>query len=215
MKNILRSTRESKSGAIITDCAASLLSAASGAAAGVFSKLLDVHHPDLPQPFLNIENALDIHNFLGELTPWLLVCVYISVFSRSPLRAALNVFLFLAAMLCGYYIYCYYGAGFFPFSYMMVWAVLTVLSPAAAFISWYARGKGILSVLISGAILGFAANTAFSFGMMYFSFISILHTAAFIALAAALIKPPKKMVIVLLIAAIFAVLIRAVSPIAL
>lgn len=215
MKNILRATRESKSGALLKDCAASLLSAVSGAAAGVFSKFLDVHHPDLQQPFLNIENALDIHNFLGGLLPWLLICVYISVFSRSPLRAAINVFLFLTSMLCGYYIYCYYGAGFFPFSYMLIWATITALSPAAAFVSWYARGKGPLSVLISGAILGFAVNTAFSFGMLYFSFISVLHTAAFATVAAALIKPPKKMLAVLLTAAVFAVLVRAFSPIAL
>lgn len=215
MKNILSSIRESKSGALAKDCAASLLAAASGAAAGVFSKFLDVHHSDLPQPFLNMENALDIHNFLGGLLPWLLICVYISVFTHSPLRAAINVFLFLASMLCGYYIYCYYGAGFFPFSYMLIWAVITALSPAAAFVSWYARGKGLFSALISGAILGFAANTAFSFGMLYFSFFSILHTAAFAAVAAALIKPPKKMLIVILTAAVFAVLIRTFSPIAL
>lgn len=214
MKEILSNTRKKRSGSVFADFAASLCLSASGAAAGVFSKFLDEHHSDLPQPFLNIENTLDFHNFLSTLAPWMLICVCISVFSRSPVKAALNVFLFLAAMLCGYYIYCYYEAGFFPLSYVMIWAIITVLSPLAAFFAWYSRGTNILSMIISGLILGFSANVAFSFGMLYFSFRSPLYTAAFVAMAAALIKPPVKMLIVLLIAFIFAVIINAVSPIA-
>lgn len=214
MKEILLNTRKKRSGSAFADIAASLCLSASGAASGVFSKFLDEHHSDLPHLFLNVENAFDLHNFLGTLTPWLLICVCISVFSRSPVKAALNVFLFLAAMLCGYYIYCYYAAGFFPLSYALTWALITLISPAAAFFTWYSRGRGILSIIISGAILGFAVNTSFSFGMLYFSFRSPLHTAAFAAMMVMLIKPPVKMLIVLLTAFTFAIIISAVSPIA-
>ena len=73
---------------------------------GVFSKFLDHRQAEL-QGFLQvIDSAVDLHNFLGEFGPWILIAVLISVYSISPLWSAVRVFLFFAGMVSSYYLYC-------------------------------------------------------------------------------------------------------------
>ena len=66
-----------------------------GVLLGIVSKYLDCV-PSNELPF--IINALDVRNFLGRFSLWIFLSVCISVYSRSPMRAAVNVFVFLAAM---------------------------------------------------------------------------------------------------------------------
>lgn len=71
-----------------------------------------------------IDSALDLHNFLGAFAPRLFLALCIAVYSKTPLRAGVNVFLFFAGMVSGYYLYCNFAAGFFPESYAMIWVFL-------------------------------------------------------------------------------------------
>lgn len=59
---------------------------------GCLSKYLDCT-PSNHLPY--IINRLDIRNFLGRFAVWIFIAVCISVYSRSALRAAVNVFVFL------------------------------------------------------------------------------------------------------------------------
>ena len=58
-----------------------------------------------------ILQQLDIGNYFGRLAIWILLGTIISVYSESPLRAAINTFMFFISMLAGYYIYCNYILG--------------------------------------------------------------------------------------------------------
>lgn len=129
-----------------------------GIALGTVSKHLDCTASNsLP----DILAYLDVTNFLGRFAIWILIAVCISVYSVSPVRAGINVFVFFAGMVASYYLYSKFIAGFFPAGYAMIWVVFTIISPVLAFICWYAKGKGMVAVIISGVISGVLFSQAF------------------------------------------------------
>lgn len=127
---------------------------------GVFAKFLDgVPSNKLP---LFLE-WLDITNFFGRFAVWEFVAVAVAVFSKSPLKAGINVFSFFIGMLFGYYLYCRIFAGFYPdASYLVMWLVYTVISPFLAFVCWYARGRGAVAIGISAVLIAIFCNMAFT-----------------------------------------------------
>ena len=109
-----------------------------------------------------ILQQLDIGNYFGRLAIWILLGTIISVYSESPLRAAINTFFFFLSMLAGYYLYCNYILGFLPRSYMMMWIVIALASFFVAYICWYAKGKGFVAITISSVIIGVLLAQAFN-----------------------------------------------------
>ena len=136
----------------------SVLCAMSGFAVGILQKWLDsTAVNELPE----IVQRLDIGNYFGRFAIWILIGTIISVYASTPVRAAVNTFLFLISMVAGYYLYCNFVLGFLPSTYMMIWIVLSFVSPFFAFICWYAKGNGMPAVLISACILGVLFSQAF------------------------------------------------------
>ena len=74
-----------------------------GFALGVLQKWMD-GSPDNRFPLLM--QRLDIGNYFGRLAVWILLATVISIYSKTPLRASINTFLFFVSMLAGYYLYC-------------------------------------------------------------------------------------------------------------
>ena len=109
-----------------------------------------------------ILQQLDIGNYFGRLAIWILLATVISVYSESPLRAAINTFFFFISMLAGYYIYCNYVLGFLPRTYMMMWIVVSFVSFFMAYICWYAKGDGFIAIIISSVIMGVLLAQAFN-----------------------------------------------------
>ena len=109
-----------------------------------------------------IIQQLDISNYFGRLAIWILLATIISVYAKSPLRAAINTFLFFISMLAGYYLYCNYILGFLPRTYMMMWIVIAFVSFFMAYICWYAKGEGIIAIFISSMIMGVLLAQAFN-----------------------------------------------------
>ncbi len=179
---------------------------------GVFAKYLDHRQAYLPALLSVLDRALDLHNFLSGLAPWLLGALAISLYSASPKRAAVNVFTFFAAMLGGYYIYCYFAAGFFPLRYVLIWCGLTLLSPVLTCICWYALGKGRAVCLLAGGILAVFFNCAFAFGWVYLSLRSVLDFFCLLGAAVMLRRPARELPLTLGAAILFAVVLRAVCP---
>lgn len=138
--------------------------------------------------------SVDLRNVFSRLSVWALLALAISLYSKRPLRASLNVFCFFAAMLCGYYFLTITAAGFFPKSYIIRWAVITLFTPLLAFFAWYAKGKGWLAVLLSAAILGFFFAEAFSFGLWYMD-VSYFPELLFLVIAAGMLLREKKQVV--------------------
>lgn len=151
-----------------------------GIALGTFSKFLDFRCGELPSVLMAIDEALDVHNFLGRFAIWVLIALCISIYSNSALRASVNVFVFFAGMVTSYYLYSKYVAGFFPRSYAMIWFGFTAISPFLAFVCWYAKGKSKLAAILSMLILAVLFNMVFVYGWGYFEARSILELAVFI-----------------------------------
>ena len=92
-----------------------------GFALGVFQKWIDGTASNY---FPMIFQQLNVVNYFGRLSIWILLGTIISVYSKSPLRASINTFSFLISMLMGYYLYCNYVLDFLPKTYMMIWVVI-------------------------------------------------------------------------------------------
>ena len=151
-----------------------------GIALGSFSKYLDFRQAELPSVLMAIDEAFDIHNFLGRFAIWVLIALCISIYSNSAIRASINVFVFFVGMVASYYLYSNYIAGFFTRSYAMIWFGFTAVSPLLAFVCWYAKGKSKLAFILSALILAVLFNMCFVYGVGYFSAWSVLEVIVFI-----------------------------------
>ena len=125
---------------------------------GIFQKWLDGRAiNELPM----ILQVLDLTNYFGRLAIWILIASAISIYSERPLLASMNTFLFFISMVASYYIYSHFVLGFLPGSYMLMWIIISFLSVIPAFICWYAKGNGIIAIIISAGILGVLFSQAF------------------------------------------------------
>ena len=183
-----------------------------GICLGTFAKYLDYRHAKLPWLLKVIDGTLDFHNFLGSFALWILIAVCIAVYSQTPIRSAINVFVFFVGMVSGYYVYCNYVAGFFPKSYAMIWVGFTIISPILAFICWYAKGKGTVAIIISAGIIGVFISIAFAFGMFYISISSWLKVIVLLVAILVLRRPVKEMIAVVGIGILLAVIMDILMP---
>ena len=160
-----------------------------GVILGVISKVLDTTPSNYLPYFLEI---FDLRNFFSSMGIWIFLAVVISVYSKTPIRSAINVFLFFVGMVSSYYLYTVLVAGFFPKSYMMIWIIMTCISPFLAFVCWYAKGKGIIAISISSIIFMFISRQTFAFGFWYFDIRNILEFLLWIATMFVLYQSPKQ-----------------------
>ena len=160
-----------------------------GVLLGVFQKYID-GGAEMPQ----ILQSLDIVNYFGRFAVWLLLGTMISVYASTPVRAAVNTFLFFISMVAAYYLYCHFISGFLTVSYMMIWIILSFASPFIAFICWYAKGKGIAAIAISAVILGVIFSQAFLITQGFYV-THILEVLTWIGAMIVLRRKPKEFAI--------------------
>lgn len=163
-----------------------------GICLGTFSKFLDYRQTTLPVFLRMIDSILDLHNFLGSFSPWVVIATCIAIYSNTPFCAAINVFIFFVGMVASYYIYCNYIAGFFPQSYAMIWIAFTAVSPFLAFLCWYAKGNGPIALILSSGIISVLINTSFSYGIFYLGIRSWLGVILLLLGILILHKSPKE-----------------------
>lgn len=178
-----------------------------GFALGVLQKWID-GSPDNLLPLLM--QQLDIRNYFGRLAIWILLATVISIYSNSPLRASINTFFFVS-MLAGYYLYCNYILGFLPKAYMMIWVVLSFASIFMAYICWYAKGEGMISIIISSAIIGVLFAQAFSLTQGFYVY-HITEILTWIIGVVILYRKPKEFAIELGLSVVIAFIYQSVLP---
>lgn len=120
-----------------------LLFFAAGLLMGVVSKLLDLY-------------TTNLGNIFSELGVWILLCVIISVFSIDAKRAALRVFLFCIGMLMAYYMTAELLHGVYSRLFITGWSLFALCSPVFAFITWFAKEKGVIPKVIGAGIIATA-----------------------------------------------------------
>ena len=181
-----------------------------GIALGVFSKWLDNMGINDAIWWQHILGIIDLRNVFSEFAIWLLIALAISVYSSSPLRAGLNVFLFFAGMCISYHLYTIVFAGFNPQRYMMIWYGFTLLSPVLAFICWYGKGKTKVSLIIDTLILAVMMSECFAIGFWYFDITRIINVIIFIGSVVILYSEPKQTVVSLLGAVVLSYAFRVI-----
>ncbi len=220
MTEFLNKIREpEKSGSLIAKLGVTLGVLLLGISLGTFSKYLDssphyVNYEtyDLPAILMAIDNALDLHNFLGGFAPWIVIALCVAVLSKTPLRAAINVLVFFAGFVASYYLYSYFVAGFYPAGYARIWIALTIVSPVLAYITWYAKGTGPVALVVSSIILSALINTAFAYGLLYIDVRSWLNVVMLSLGIVVLRRSAKETAIMLGLSILLAMLFEMFLP---
>ena len=179
-----------------------------GIALGVFSKWLDNMSLNDSIWWQHILGIIDLGNVLSSLGVWILIAVCISIYSNSPLRASINVFIFFLGMCVSYHIYTIAFVGFNPRNYMLIWYGITLISPFMAFVCWYAKGNGIIAFIVKVAIITVMILCSFAIGMWYFDFTSVINTIFFIITLVVVYDTPKELIYSLICSIVMAYLIR-------
>ena len=134
-----------------------ILTAGAGSLLGVAAKLLDIYTSNLG-------------NIFSQMSVWIFLCTVISVLSSTPLRAAVNVFSFCMGMLPAYYLTAELTSNVYSMSFIYGWTVFALLTPVLAFCTWYAKGKRLISRIVSaGIILVMLVAAAVLFGKIRIS----------------------------------------------
>lgn len=160
-----------------------------------------------------VMQQLDIGNYFGRLAIWILLATIISVYAKSPLRAAINTFFFFISMLAGYYLYCNYILGFLPKTYMMIWIAISFATFFMAYICWYAKGEGIIAIFISSMILGVLLAQAFHLSIIQgFYMYHFLEVLTWIMSVILLRRKPKEYAMEIGLSVVIAFVYQLIMP---
>lgn len=183
-----------------------------GIVLGAFSKLLDNFPLNDFIGWHRVLECLDLRNVFSRLSVWALFALIITVLSKRPLRASINVFGFFVGVLIGYYTITIFISGFSPKTHAIAWGIISLLTPVIAFFTWYSKGYDRLAIVLSSIIIGFFFTQAFSFGIWY---IGISHYDGVLSLLLSIIilyRGKKKLLLSLAGALITAPIIKICLP---
>ena len=95
--------------------------------------------------------------WLSDLTSgislWILLATAVALYSRTAMRAALNVFLLLGGMVGAYYLTAVLTNSVWGKNYLIGWGVAAVLSAIPGYLVWFAKGRSRRAWLLSLGVL--------------------------------------------------------------
>lgn len=179
---------------------------AAGVLFGIISKEILALPLDMGLWWGRLLSALEFKSALGGYEISVLIMMSIAVFSGSPIRAVINVFGFSAGSFLAGGVFDFITKKAFPEIDPKGLLVIAAAS-FAAYICWYAKGKGVLAFIINAALLCFMASLCFDIGIWHFALKGVFSAVVFAVSLVVLYKGPWQTVLSLLIsvAAAFAV----------
>lgn len=127
----------------------------------------------------------DGHIFwLAELTSgislWILLATAVALYSRTAMRAALNVLLLLGGMVGAYYLTAALTNSVWGKDYLIGWGVAAVLSVVPGYLVWFAKGRSRRAWLLSLGVVAVQAALVIALfrTVRIFDVVMILLTAA-------------------------------------
>lgn len=92
-------------------------------------------------------------NIFSELSIWVLLGVFITLYSGSRKQACINIFPFCVGMLLAYYQTAELLGTAYSTTFVAGWALFSLLSPLLAFFTWRAGRRDLLGNLLAAGLL--------------------------------------------------------------
>ena len=89
----------------------------------------------------------------SQVNIWVLLCVLISIYSPTPIKAMSNVFPFCINMLVAYYLYDTFMGTYASLKAYLWWSSLAVVTPLLGFAAWHAKESGLIPRILRWGIL--------------------------------------------------------------
>ena len=108
--------------------------------------------------------AFNIRGFFTTLMPSAMGLLIVALFSKTPIRAAINSLAYFGGIVLGYYVYFAALKHSMPdWNSMGFWLIFAAVSPLIGAVCWYGRGIGTVAGFIAAFILAFWFLQAFKF----------------------------------------------------
>lgn len=114
-----------------------------GLGLGVASRFLDLYTEHLG-------------NMFSQMAIWILIGVLISIYSKTAVKAMLNILPFCLGMLITYYVVAVITHGVYSKTFIIGWTIFALFSPVMAFFAWRSKEKGVFPVIIRIGIVAFS-----------------------------------------------------------
>lgn len=177
---------------------------------GIISKWLDNLSINDSIWWQHILGVLDLRNILSEFPIWILIALIISIYSKTPIRSSINVFIFFLSMTISYHLYTILVCGFNPYRYMLIWYGITLISPILAYIFWYSKKDNFIAIIIKSIIISTMFILCFSIGPWYFYLNGFFNLLMFIITIIIIYTKPKNMIYSLLIGIVLSYIIKSI-----
>ena len=107
---------------------------------GVVTRLFDIYFQNLGEIF-------------SQMAVWILLGTWIAIYSPTKKAAMGNIFPFCMGMLITYYVTAALTHGVYSRSFIIGWAVFSLVSPAMAYFAWMTKEQGVFPKIIAAGIV--------------------------------------------------------------
>ncbi len=156
--------------------------------------------------------SIDLGGFMTRISFFAIIITMIAIDASSPLRALLNVAVFMLGVFAGYYVYTAFILNEVINLDYNLFITFTVTASVLSMLLWYAKGEGWLAVLLSSLLIGFFFRESFDYGIWFIKMTYIPELIIWIFSMIILYKNVSVFTITLFYSLVFAILLELGLP---